>query len=88
MQQKTIGSITEATLKSYKSSYKKIIKELEKEVIFSVEFFGIGESQSSRSTTSLRTMQLAQRNRPITRCAGFSTQAHHRFLELMRRRHS
>ena len=29
MQQKTIGSITEATLKSYKSSYKKIIKELD-----------------------------------------------------------
>lgn len=29
MQQKTIGSITEATLKSYKSSYTKIIKELD-----------------------------------------------------------
>ena len=33
------------------------IKELEKEVIFSVEFFGIGESQSSRFVTSWATKE-------------------------------
>ena len=35
----------------------KQIKELEKEVIFSVEFFGIGESQSSRFVTSWATKE-------------------------------
>ena len=35
----------------------KTLKELEKEVIFSVEFFGIGESQSSRFVTSWATKE-------------------------------
>ena len=35
----------------------KQIKELEKDVIFSVEFFGIGESQSSRFVTSWATKE-------------------------------
>ena len=33
------------------------IKKLEKDVIFSVEFFGIGESQSSRFVTSWATKE-------------------------------
>ena len=33
------------------------IKKLEKEVIFSVEFFGIGENQSSRFVTSWATKE-------------------------------
>ena len=33
------------------------IKKIEKDVIFSVEFFGIGESQSSRFVTSWATKE-------------------------------